>query len=552
MATPSIGHLGVFLNQYDYSISGHLAQPDIQYLAQMEQPVKPKDFGTLDLWAYRRIDNVPFMALAFRTGNVEMWDTDEYTFKIPVATDKAIKIVRDISGQAEVGYGGAPFELLVNKRIGVGARVKFDPMHPIELQVLENDKKVGDHWKTKFRLVQGPNQDEYVPKHLLTEGSILTVLAHTFNSEFGQEYTTWDLEGPGEKKFINKITNAPIQTSYRMTANAVRYSNGLPISADFFRKTKNRVIEYVAVKGSADNGIADFNTWVSQGGQISELSFRSLAYLYDDIAVGILAQEAYNIMTWGSGGSNLQDGFDSQVFAPGVYFQFDYSGWKNFYTIETFGEYVLVGAIKSYFKDKIAPVQLGGEPVYEIRVGDGAYELVTKVFGKYLFSSGVVIDAEKYGFLTGQAATGFTVNQPTVTGWRLPGVGVFKVVLDQSLNGARESNNIINPYVPGTGHRLSSYTILIQPYDTSSSNIRLVRPTHLGGGKVDMTIINGRGATHPFFEKNIGNKVVRQGSNLKTGFEAYFETIPDTAIVIDPTKVLKLVPKHPYIANFGF
>src|SRR5690606_13197452 len=132
-------------------------------------------------------NQVPYMALAFRTGNVEMWNTDKYTFDVETATDKSIRIVKDISGKSQPGYGGEPFELIVSRYIGVGARVKFSPMHHLELQVIESQKVVGEkHYRTKFRLVQGASNDEYVPKHLLATDSKLTVLAHTFNSEFGQ------------------------------------------------------------------------------------------------------------------------------------------------------------------------------------------------------------------------------------------------------------------------------------------------------------------------------------------------------------------------------
>lgn len=549
--TPSIGHLGVFLHEYDMSLSGHLDKPQMLHLAKMGQPTKPVDFGTLDLWAFKRTEEQPFMNLAFRTGNVEMWDTDEYTFDIATAHEKSVKIVKDISGQAKPGENQRPFEIIVNRYVGAGARVKFDPLHPLEMQVIGNGTKLGEHYKIQLRVVQGPYKEEYVPKQLLAEGSRLTILAHTFNSEFGQEYPSWEISAASKKKFINKITNAPVATSYSVTAEAANFANGMKIDGNMFRQTKNRMVEYVAVKGSSDNGIAYLNDFLNAGGTVSSIEFQTVATLYDDIAVGILGQEGYNMQVWGSGGSNEADGLDTQVFAPGVYFQFDYSGYKNFFTIETFDETVLLGAIKSFTKDKLPTPSLGGEPMYEIRTGDGGWELVTRIFEKYLYNSNVWMGAKEYGFVEGQASTGLAINRPVVTQYRHPLIGILKVVKDSSLNGGREANDLINPYVPGTGHRLSSFTMLIQPWDMNSSNIRLVRPVHLGGGKVDMTVINGRGLTHPLFEQSFGNIVARQGSSLKTGYSAYFETVPDTAIVIDPTKVLKLVPKHPVIPNFG-
>lgn len=551
MATPSIGHLGVFLNEYEFKVDGHLDKAKLQHMAMIGAPTQPKDFGTLDLWSFKRLEEVPFMAIPFQTGNVELWDTDTYTFRLPTAAENSLKIVKDISNKAKPGEGSEPFELLVNKYVGAGARIKFDPLHPLEMQAQANSVRSGEHHKVTLKVVQNASGESFVPKVLLQEGSRLTVLAHAFNSEWGQEYSTWEMSGGTDKKFMNKITNAPIQTSYQVTADAVRFANGGKIDGEIFQKTKNRVLEYVGIKGSAGNGITYLADFINQGGTVSETSFRTIAALYDDIAVGILAKEGYNIMVWGSGGSSNQDGLDSQVFSPGIYFQFDFSGYKHTYTIETFDEQVLIGAIKSFSKDKVKPAMLGNEPVYEIRTGDGGWELVTKLFEKYLFNSNVWMGAKEFGAVEGQFATGLSINRPTVTSYRHPNLGILKVIKDESLNGSRESNDLINPYLP-TGYRLSSYTMMIQPYDMSASNIKLVRPVHLGGGTVDMTVINGRGATHPLFEKVQGNMRIRQGANLKTGYAAYFETVPDTGIVIDPTKVLKLTPKHPFIPGFSF
>lgn len=552
MATPSIGHLGVFLNEYNFEVDGHLDKAKVQHMAMLGAPAQPKDFGTLDLWAHKRLEEVPFMAIPFQAGNVELWNTDSYVFDLATAAEHSLKVEKDISGKARPGDGGEPFELLVNRYVGAGARLKFDPLHPLEMQAQANSIRVGDNrHKVTLKVVQGASGENFVPKALLQNGSRLIVLAHAFNSEFGQEYSTWSVSGGTKKKFMNKITNAPIQTSYQITADAARFSDGRIIEGKLFQETKNRLMEYVGVKGSAGNGITYLSDFINQGGSISEVTFRQIASLYDDISIGILAKEAYNINVWGSGGSSAQDGLDSQVFAPGVYFQFDFSGYKHTFNIELFDEQVLIGAIKSYNKDKVRVPELGNEPVYEIRTGDGGWELVTKIFEKYLYNSNVWMGAKEYGVVEGQFATGLSVNRPTVTSYRHPNMGILKVVKDESLNGGREANDLINPYMP-TGYRLSSYIMIITPYDYSSKNIKTVRPVHLGAGTVDMTVINGRGATHPLFERTQGNMRIRQGANLKTGYAAYFETVPDTSIVIDPSMVLKLTPKHPTIPNFSF
>ncbi|TXI87031.1 MAG: hypothetical protein E6Q36_08210 [Chryseobacterium sp.] len=553
MATPTLGHSGIFLNEFSLSLNGHLDLATMKHLALMDQPEKPEDFGTLDLWAFRRYDQAPFMAAAFRTGNVEIWKTDTYTFELPTAMDSSIRIVRDISGQAKPGENGMPFDILTNRYIGVGARLKFDVMHPLELQVIEgNDEKVGEHFKSRVRVVNTAGRETYVDKNLLVEGSTLVILAHTFNAEFGQEYPTWAIEGSGKKKFINRITNAPIATSYSVTAQAAKYANGAVIDGRAFQLAKDKIREYVALDGISDNGMVSLNDYIGSGGTFTSIGETRIATVLDDIAVEILGREGYNMQLWSSGGDNAADGLDVQQFFPGVYFQFDFAGYKNFYSIPSFSEQVLFGAIKSFTSGKVAPTLTpGSEEVFEIRTGDGGYELITAVFGKYLFTENTWADAFELGLIEGNAKTGLSINQPIVTAYRHPMVGLLRVVKDPSLNGNNNSNPITNPFYGGTGHRLSSYTMLIQPYDVSSSNIKLVRNATAGGGKVDMTVVNGRGATHPLFQQSFGNVTARQGSSLKTGYSVYVETVPDTAIVIDPTEVLKLVPKHPYIVGFG-
>ena len=67
---------------------------------------------------------------------------------------------------------------------------------------------------------------------------------------------------------------------------------------------------------------------------------------------------------------------------------------------------------------------------------------------------------------------------------------------------------------------------------------------YIGGGGMRMEVINGSRA-HPLFEMTHNGIPVHQGVSLASGFGAFFRAIPDTAIVWDPTKLLKLVPRNP-------
>lgn len=547
--TQPIGHPGIFLNEYSISNQGHLDLPNI---LAMGKKADPRDFGVLDLWAYKRREEVPFMALNL-TGNIENIETDEYTFDVLTAGDKSIKIVKDLSGVARPGYGGMPFEIITNRYIGAGARIKFDVTHPLEMQAQDNSVHIGgEHHKVTLKIVPNAANVEFVDKGLLVEGSQLTVLAHTINSEFGQKFATWQVDGSSRKKFLNKVTTAEIQTSYHITRQAGIFAGKLLLDAERVKLTRDKVMEYVEVEGAAENGITYLSDYFRAGApSFQRFGFRGIVSLYDDIALGILAKEAYNYQIWGTGGLNGQDGFDQQHFAPGVYFQLDFSGYKHFYNIETFDISILKGAVRDYFKDKQAPVAEGSEPTIEIRTGEGGFELITEAFSRELFGKGIQIMATDFGgFISGNVASGLSLNQPIVTGYRIPGVALFRVVKDFSLS-RRESNHLINPTL-STGYTLSSYTMLIQDYNYASSNMKVVRPINDGGGQIRMNVQNGRHMSHPLFEQQArGNVTVTQSSDYRTGFEATFTTVPDTVIVMDPTRLLKLVPKNPFFSNYG-
>src|SRR5688572_23853140 len=107
--TPSIGHPGIFLNEYQITGDGHL---DLPKLLAMSAPTQRTSFGVLDLWAYKRKEESPFLALNI-SGNVQEIEGDSYEFEVVTAGDKSIRIIKNLSTSARPGYGGEPFELIV-------------------------------------------------------------------------------------------------------------------------------------------------------------------------------------------------------------------------------------------------------------------------------------------------------------------------------------------------------------------------------------------------------------------------------------------------------
>jgi hypothetical protein len=64
-----------------------------------------------------------------------------------------------------------------------------------------------------------------------------------------------------------------------------------------------------------------------------------------------------------------------------------------------------------------------------------------------------------------------------------------------------------------------------------------------------MEVISGS-RTHPLLEMTNNGIPMHQGSSLATGFGAYFRATPDTAVVWDPTNLLKFSPKNPFTGDY--
>jgi hypothetical protein len=544
MATPQVIP-GIFLKESRLELVSHL---DLPHLSAISSPTQPTDFGLIDLWAFKRKNEVPLLAMNLDGASIQYIPGDTYTFELATASDMSTYIVEDISGSATPGIDGEEFQIKVNnnKLGGYGSRLKFDLTSPIELEVTTKQiKPQGEHYIYWVKMVPSFNGEKYVPKHYLTNGSKLYKLAATRSAEFGQNYDSWAVGGSSRKKFINFVSTGEFQSSYHITRQAAKFSNGKHFDKAWVDSTKNKVMQYVQLNGVADNGIRFFDDFVKLNpleAKNASIGLSYIASLYDDITIGILAQMCSNYLMWGSGGTSGNDGMDSQLLAPGLWFQLDYSGYKRFFTIENFSKGVLIDAVRDYYIGK-QDILIGQEPKLTIRTGRGGFELISTIFSAELNSVNMVMNAKDYGVVTGTVQN-LTINQPLVQTFRINFIAEFNVVYDPSLDFT-EANDLINPYVGG-GYRLSSYSMIIHDYNEfgGSDNIKVLRPSDIGAGQVKMYVQNGTEA-HPMTMMNKNGMQMHQSANHTTGYGAYFSTVPDTVWVKDPTRLLKLVPRNP-------
>lgn len=536
---------GVLLHEYKApTLSNHVDLPSLLPFAAMGGQTH---LGVRDVYALSHKEDVPFMIANIQGKTIESINGDQYSFDLPTMQENETKLVSvDQEDKTKLGYGGQPFKITVsNSRLGgFGSRITPNPLLPYALEVTNLEKK-GKH--VQYTVVYRGNMrgEKSIPANILQPNSFLYKLNGTRSKEFGQNYDSWEIGGGAKRKFLSFLTNSELQTHYHMTDQACNFADGRRVEdKSWVTNNLNSVVEYIGIKSPMAPQTKTYTEFLQGGGSASQdvIGFKYFTMLYDKISMGILEKEVINTMVWDPGSTTGSDGFDRSYIHPGIWHQLDYSGYKHVFSIPTFSKEIILSAIRDFRAGKQELPTYGNEVTYKVRTGRAGIELLNKAF-KEEFSaqaSGMIM-ADKLGQYEGTYKTGIDVYTPWFKSVTI--AGQFKLVMewDPSLDPTR-GDDIHNPLV--NGYRLSSYSMIIEDYDTSASNIKILRNQFLGGGGMRMEVINGT-RSHPLFEMTHNGIPVHQGSNLKTGFGAFFRAIPDTAIVWDPTRLLKLTPRNP-------
>jgi hypothetical protein len=536
---------GVLLHEYKApTLTNHVDLPSLLPFAALGGQTH---LGVRDVYALSHRSELPFMIANIQGKTIENINGDSYTFDLPTMQENETKIVSvEAADMSKIGYGGQPFKIVVtNGRLGgFGSRITPNPMLPYALEVTGVERK-GKH--VIYDVIYRGNMrgERSIPANILQQNSFLYKLNGTRSKEFGQEYDSWEIGGGAKRKFQSFLSNFEIQTHYHMTDQACSFANGHRVEdKSWVANNLNSVVEYIGIKSPMAPQTKTYTEFLKSGGSTGQevIGFKYFVMLYDNISMGILEKEIVNTMVWEPGGDTGSDGFDKSYIHPGVWHQLDYSGYKHTYSIPTFKKEIILSAIRAYRAGKQEPTTYGNEVTYKVRTGRAGVELLNKAFGEeFAAQASGLIMADKLGQYSGTYQTGIEVYTPWYKSVTI--AGQFKLVfeLDPSLDPDR-GDDIHNPLV--NGYRLSSYSMIIEDYNTSSSNIRILRNQFNDGGGMRMEVVSGT-RTHPLMQMTNNGIPMHQGSNLKTGFGAYFRAIPDTAIVWDPTKLLKLVPRNP-------
>jgi len=547
----TLGHPGIFIGQArSLGIKNHVDIPYVTALA----PEKPLDFGVLDLWALRQRTDSPLLTLAIDNAQVIYTDADYYTFELPSAADSTMRLVSGGLDKDKQGMDGEEIPFVVSGRgLSAGSIFKFDLTSRISFTVVDRPiDQLGEHYKV-WAVLNTNSQVKYVTKAEFQPQRQIIKLADIRGLDFSSNKSTWSISGvPSLAKYKNYLSNVMLQQSYRVTSGAVEYLNThTRIDAKQISMMEQTVLQFYQVRGIADNKVIDLRNPESYKMYFERLMEEkakgngeaAMVNLLDSVAINMMQKQNNDLMIWSDQIDILRDGYDTQRLVPGVWFQLDLAGYKHSYSIDTFTLDTLTDAIKDFEFGKVPLRESISDNMYVIRTGRGGSELIYKAFMKSGFQIPAQLQNAEFGFITGSNAANLTYNAARFVKYQIPNIGYLSVEWEPGFDPVK-ADEFVNPILPG-GYRLSSYTMLIEDYNTSRDNIAIIRKN---GHKMRM-IVEAGDNTHPLLRSTTNvngmNIAVSQASDELSGYQVKFVSKADTAIVKDPTKLLKLVPKNP-------
>lgn len=557
---------GIVTHEYNEKnlkqITNHVDKTSL-YLGTMKGAIP--HLGNRDIYALSHRSENPFMLPALEGGTRQVLNGHTYKFSTKVASHFETTIVSvDVAPGEKIGEIGVPFWItLSNGAMGMHtSRFTADVYGDFPLNTLDFRIK-GEHVQYEVVFEGNIKGDRFIPQDVLRVGKPVTKLGNTRSKEFGQDFDGWAISGGNNHEMIGRVSDYEINTHYMMTREACIMSDSAPLDAEWLKTHLNRIVEFVGIK-KAPNNNASLNPAVKTLGDLADvmgsndgkpaipksvIGFRFLSTLYDKISMGVLNKYASNMMVWDPGGTSGFDGHDKGYIHPGIWHQMNYGGVRHEYWITQLSKDMIIGAISAFRAGKEEEPMFGKEPKYKLRAGKGGIMMLNKIFEKEALAIMTAqVTAKELGQFSGNYQSGIKVYTPYYTGIKLAGLYDLEWEYDPSMNGSDMDNELDNPLI--NGYRLSSYVITIEDANLSSSNIKIFSP-YEGNSDIKMHVVNGN-MSHPFFQENYGSVPIHLATNNKSGFTAYFTSRPDTAVMWDPTTMLKLSPINPYTGKSRF
>jgi len=533
MATPVLNN-GIFLRDTSYQASSHV---DSYHLVNMLKSSEPMDLGPVDIWAMAQKVEMPlYQFSSFGGKNIINVDNarGEYKWQVPVAQDLPY-IVTDIdSTNTTKGIDGTTFQVKLNKRIfGHGDIVTYDKYNGLEMYITADDIiPTGDGFIYTVQLVNNSNGVSLDNKYLASGTKMFR--KGSARGEYGERFSDIGQYGAGFREFYNYVGGAEAHVHYSISSRADLMLKGglnadgtIPVTEIWrnFDKTMDPSVTSLesmvqtmgkdAVKRAFDNGNLT-RTF------LTTMEAAHLTKVANDI-------ETY--LMWGQGGKIKQDGPDDIRLSVGLWKQLDNS-FKRVYNKSSFNLDLFKSEIYNFYLGKVD--FQGPDPKRQliVQTGMGGMKLVNEAIKKEAIQSGMIINAQEIGAITGK---GMDLNFGfAYTSYVIPFLANVKFVLNPAFDNLH-TNDIENPLIDG--FPLSSYNyIIFDITDNTNDNIFMLKLSW--DNQLKWFYQNG---TMDYMGRTQGF----QSSGQFNGYRVYMSQTMPAIWVKDPTKVLKIVMRNP-------
>jgi hypothetical protein len=244
-----------------------------------------------------------------------------------------------------------------------------------------------------------------------------------------------------------------------------------------------------------------------------------------------VANDIETYLMWGQGGKIKQDGPDDIRLSVGLWKQLDNS-FKRVYNKSSFNLDLFKSEIYNFYLGKVD--FQGPDPKRQliVQTGMGGMKLVNEAIKKEAIQSGMIINAQEIGAITGK---GMDLNFGfAYTSYVIPFLANVKFVLNPAFDNLH-TNDIENPLIDG--FPLSSYNyIIFDITDNTNDNIFMLKLSW--DNQLKWFYQNG---TMDYMGRTQGF----QSSGQFNGYRVYMSQTMPAIWVKDPTKVLKIVMRNP-------
>jgi len=533
MATPVLNN-GIFLRDTSYQASSHV---DSYHLVNMLKSSEPMDLGPVDIWAMAQKVEMPlYQFSSFGGKNIINVDNarGEYKWQVPVAQDLPYVVLDVDTTNTTKGIDGTNFQIKLNKRVfGHGDIVTYDKYNGLEMYITADDIiPTGDGFIYTVQLVNNSNGVSLDNKYLASGTKFFR--KGSARGEYGERFSDIGQYGAGFREFYNYVGGAEAHVHYSISSRADLMLKGglnadgtIPVTEIWrnFDKTMDPSVTSLesmvqtmgkdAVKRAFDNGNLT-RTF------LTTMEAAHLTKVANDI-------ETY--LMWGQGGKIKQDGPDDIRLSVGLWKQLDNS-FKRVYNKSSFNLDLFKSEIYNFYLGKVD--FQGPDPKRQliVQTGMGGMKLVNEAIKKEAIQSGMIINAQEIGAITGK---GMDLNFGfAYTSYVIPFLANVKFVLNPAFDNLH-TNDIENPLIDG--FPLSSYNyIIFDITDNVNDNIFMLKLSW--DNQLKWFYQNG---TMDYMGRTQGF----QSSGQFNGYRVFMSQTMPAVWVKDPTKVLKIVMRNP-------